>query len=600
MKNFIQLTLVIFFALINSSVFSATYYVSPDGNDSSSGTAESPWRTPGFASKQLKPGDVLIIRAGEYIMREFFTDMITLESSGEKDKWITIRGESLTNRPIIKGAGSLFAAIDISGRSYVKIENLEITSLIDNPYSGGLREGIDAGGSGGGSVSHIEIRNVLIHHVEETGINVSGNADHLRFEGVHIHHTGMTSLGCPSSNGGPGWQHVVIYRCKFEHAGMFYQGIEQVSPYDRPDGFGIEDSEGPIEIAYTVSQYNLGDGLDSKSKNTYIHHCIVANNFGDGVKIWGSGSKVENCLIYGTGYPRPTVQTPWTLLIIETDDKDGNFEIVNNTLFDDSSRPAHYSTVIQYDNCPATSINVTLRNNIIAGLKRAYVGGCVKLTASNNLFFNRNEDEGVQLQHGDKFYTDTNIASLGSGNIYSNPRFKNATWGPEADFHLTKESPAIDRGINGAGYTDYELEPRVWGSNVDIGADEFKPEKLLDTKVIINGNSTEGVKRLGYFSINVSLNAKGQSKIAEYYLWAVVPGLGVYWYQYPWKWVKSDSPLITYQGELVNLDNFKVFDGAGIDLPIGAYYLYFAVDTELDGQVDLRSVSIAEMDLYEN
>ena len=590
--------LAMFLSFIPASVFSATYFVSPTGNDSASGTSEAPWKTLGFASKQLRAGDTLIIRVGEYRMQEYFTDMITLEESGTHDKWITIKGEAIYNRPVIKGSNNLFAAIDISGKNYVRIENLEITSLLDNPYSGGLREGIDAGGSGGGDVSHIEIRNILIHHVEETGINVSGNADHLRFEGVHIHHTGMTSLGCPSANGGAGWQNVVIYRCKFEYAGMFYQGKEEMSPYDRPDGFGIEDSEGPIEIAYTTSQYNFGDGLDSKSKRTHIHHCMVANNFGDGVKIWGSGSKVENTLIFGTGYPRPTLQTPWTLLIIESDDENGDFEIINNTLFDDSSRPPHYSMVVQYDNCPTTPINLTMRNNIIAGLKRAYIGGCVNLTAQNNIFYNRMENEGVQLQYGNRLYTDVNIASLGSGNIYSNPLFKNGTWGAEADFHLTSGSPAIDAGENGIGRTDYEFEPRIVGAKVDIGADEFRPAPAIESKVVVNGNHAQGVGDGDYFAINLFLDPHGSSEIGECYLWVDIPGYGIFWYQYPSQWFASDSPLLLYKGPIFLVSNLKIFDAMMYGLPTGKYYLYFGVDTTLDGQIDWNSVSIAEMDVF--
>ena len=86
----------------------------------------------------------------------------------------------------------------------------------------------------------------------------------------------------------------------------YYQGKNQQSPWDRPDGFGIEASEGPVEISNTLSEHNYGDGLDSKSKRSYIHHCRVENNFADGVKIWGDSSKVENTLIYGIGDGNPS------------------------------------------------------------------------------------------------------------------------------------------------------------------------------------------------------------------------------------------------------------------------------------------------------
>ena len=44
--------------------------------------------------------------------------------------------------------------------------------------------------------------------------------------------------------------------------------VQGTSPYDRPDGFSIESSEGPIEISYTVVEHNRGDGIESKAANT--------------------------------------------------------------------------------------------------------------------------------------------------------------------------------------------------------------------------------------------------------------------------------------------------------------------------------------------
>ena len=42
------------------------YYMSPSGSDSNSGTISSPWKTVGFASSKLKPGDTLYARGGTY------------------------------------------------------------------------------------------------------------------------------------------------------------------------------------------------------------------------------------------------------------------------------------------------------------------------------------------------------------------------------------------------------------------------------------------------------------------------------------------------------------------------------------------------------
>ena len=463
------------------------YYVSNSGNDNNSGTREKPWKTVGFASKKLKPGDTLIILNGEYIVSEYYEDMIT-PVSGAENKWITIKGEDGA-KPKIKGKNGVLSVIDISGKSYIRIENLEISSMIDSPYSNGLREGIEAGGSTGaveGKISNIVLKDLIIHHTEETGINFCGNIKNIQVENLHIHHTGAAAISAPSAEGGRGWENVLISSCIFEYAGLYSNGKEKKSDWDRPDGIGFENSEGPVEIKNTISRFNFGDGIDSKSKNTYIHKCTVANNFGDGVKLWGGGSKVENTLVFGTGFMEKGEETPWCLLVIETENINGDFEIINSTFFDDENRAnKHYSMTVQYDNSNVP-INLTLRNNIIAGLSRAFIREKVKLTLENNLFFNREDDNGIQIEYGDNLISEKNLSSFGKNNFYGNPEFINPKWGPDGNFHLKQNSPAIDKGkSSGAPKIDLEGRQRPFGSGVDIGAYEFGGELPPKEQTII-------------------------------------------------------------------------------------------------------------------
>ena len=41
------------------------------------------------------------------------------------------------------------------------------------------------------------------------------------------------------------------------------------------------------------------------------------------------------------------------------------------------------------------------------------------------------------------------------------------------DYHIKQGSPAIDAGIDGGVYRDYDNEMRPFGDGFDIGADEF-------------------------------------------------------------------------------------------------------------------------------
>lgn len=93
--------------------------------------------------------------------------------------------------------------------------------------------------------------------------------------------------------------YVLISSFPYFSRNFFVSSSGSDRPYDRPDGFGIEPSDGPVEIVRTVAEHNYGDGLDSKAANTSIRQCTVSNNSCDGIKLWGGGSVVENTLIYG-------------------------------------------------------------------------------------------------------------------------------------------------------------------------------------------------------------------------------------------------------------------------------------------------------------
>jgi hypothetical protein len=443
-----------------------TRYVAPDGDDANPGTAEAPWATPGYASRQLQPGDTLILRAGRYVLTRYDEDIVT-PPSGRADAWITLRGEEGA-RPVLAMGQNLYVAIDLAGAQYVRIENVEITH--DAQASGAAayaRDGINALGA---PARHIVLRGLYIHHLDEFGINLEDVED-AHILDCDIAYCGFGAIGGPE--GATGWRDVTIERCRLAYGGHYYQGSNGDNrPYDRPDGLGLEPSPGPLTIVDTIAEHNRGDGLDSKIANTTIRRCVVANNSCDGVKLWGGGSLVENTLIYGRGDGDDT-PTPWAALVIDTEQANARFELRNVTLDDTLGR--NYLAYIQYD-MPDVPIDLVIRNTILSGTGPncpIWVASGTRLVAEYNLFYLPQMD--VLLEHGAQTYTAANLGSLGAGNRYGDPLFTRRGWGTEGSYRLRAGSPAIGAANADVAPAD-DLDRRPRDAAPDIGAYEFLPE----------------------------------------------------------------------------------------------------------------------------
>jgi hypothetical protein len=433
------------------------YYVSTSGNDDHSGDRNNPWRSPGAASRKLAPGDTLIILGGRYQLREYDADIL-MPVSGSENNWITIKGEA-DNRPVLAGSNNLIQAIALA--SYLRVENLEITS--DN--GGWFRTGL---GQSGVALAHIILKDLYIHHIDEGGIDIADVTD-ITIQNCVIVYTGFGSIGGPLGEAG-GWRNVLIDHCQLSYNGHYYRNGPGPSPYDRPDGLGIEPGAGPVEIRYTWAEHNRGDGLDSKVRNTYIHHCIVANNSCDGIKLWAGDSKIENCLIYGTG-DGVGGASPWAGVVIDGANTYDAFEIINCTIHDNPGREA-YPMYVGYDE--TADIALTMKNCIIAnGYGAVYFGSRVTLTCQYNLFFRPGNDTQVIANNHDFSSSEILNGRLGPGNLVADPLFIKPAWGSAGDYHLANISPAIDAGTaNGAPQTDLEDHPRPKGSGYDLGAYE--------------------------------------------------------------------------------------------------------------------------------
>jgi hypothetical protein len=464
-------------ARVLRSAAGTTYYVGPSGSNDNPGTRAAPWATPGFGSRQLVPGDTLIILGGRYVLSEFDADIL-MPPSGTANAWVTIQGEE-GHRPVLAGRDDLFSAVSIDGCSYLRIENLEITH--DSQAQGEARYFRFGIAGSGAPVSHVVLEDLYVHHIDEGALDLC-DVDDLQVLNCRMEYCGLGALGGPTQEHG-GWRNVRVEGCTMSWSGHYYQGGDGSDrPYDRPDGFGVEESNGPIEIVNCVAEHNYGDGLDSKAANTTIRRCIVANNSCDGIKLWHTGCRVENTLVYGRGDANPD-RTPWSPVVIHTDHPGGSFEIVNCTI--DDALGGNYLMHVQYDT-PDVPLNLLVRNTIWRGAGEnspIFVAPASHVIVENNLFYVPNSDHVIEC--GGRTYTAADVATLGSGSRYGDPLFVRPAWGSAGDYRLQQGSPAINHGTPSGAPVD-DITGMLRDSTPDIGAYEYwQPTHWLWLPVVL-------------------------------------------------------------------------------------------------------------------
>jgi hypothetical protein len=171
LKVFALFTLFVFV----SAAFGQTntsYYVSPTGNDSNSGTQAAPWRTVQHAADTARAGSTVNVRGGIY------EELVSINASGNASNgFITFRshpGETAILDAAHFTPSGRQAILTIHNQSYVRIEGFEIRNFRTAQHRLSPL-GISVMGSG----SHIELLKNNVHHIEQTfdGRDAPGHGD---------------------------------------------------------------------------------------------------------------------------------------------------------------------------------------------------------------------------------------------------------------------------------------------------------------------------------------------------------------------------------------------------------------------------------------
>jgi parallel beta-helix repeat protein len=315
-----------------SNVAAMSYYVSPTGSDSNSGTStSSPFQTVPKAAAKTHPGDVV------YVMNGSYGPFMISRSGSASGGYITYQAYP-GQHPTINKTGQIWDAIQLQatvGPSYIIIDGFNI---VGDAQSITLNQALSAPdynnttngnciGAGFGS-SHIIIRNNNISYCPGGGIAVFG--DYIQIYWNVIHHnsywspfdtSGITVVGKDSdSNTGP---KILVFNNILYNNQNFVCNKFQTNPCQITDGEGIiVDSnkdysyKGRVEVYNNITYNNGGPGIaihrsqhaDVVNNTAYMNDIsaaepapFTAHTSGGEIAVTGSSDvNVINNIVYGS------------------------------------------------------------------------------------------------------------------------------------------------------------------------------------------------------------------------------------------------------------------------------------------------------------
>ena len=194
MKIKILLTTVLAVMMFHANSQSKTYFVSPTGNDQSSGLSmKDAWKTIERVNQMVfQPGDKLLFKAGG-----IWHGQLRLQGSGAPGKPITMSGYGGKERPVINLGKAEGAGIRLENQSWWIIDNMEVTSGAQSELGTG-RQGIVAIARGENQqVEHIVVRNCYIHDIWG---QLGGNGEYVNYNSAAILVTVQNTRGMANMN----------------------------------------------------------------------------------------------------------------------------------------------------------------------------------------------------------------------------------------------------------------------------------------------------------------------------------------------------------------------------------------------------------------
>ena len=470
-----------------------TYYVATTGNDSNLGTIGAPWRTIQHAANTVTAGATVDVRAGTY------NEAVTLQHSGSASAGYIVFQNYPGEAAIVDGSGlpcctgGTSGLFNIINRSYVVVSGFEICNF-STSRSSQTPAGIWVTGAG----SNIQLLNNSVHNITTTSER-NGNA-----LGIAVYGTSSTPISNITISGN------TVYNNKTgnsetvnvdgnvlgftisnnmvhdnDNIGIDAIGFEGVGPSGHDQASNGVISQNAV---YNITSYgNPAYGNQYAADGIYCDGCtqvIIERNLVHNADLnievasehrgkTSSYVTVRNNLVYN-GNSNGISIGGYSSGVGGTD----HCTIVGNTLFEnDTQQTGSGEFQVQW-----YATNNIFENNIVyAGDQGLLVNDYTTsesnpVTSDYNVFYT-SAPANAQWIWQKKSYTAWATYQSKSGqdaqSYYADPQFLSLTI---PNLQVKSTSPAVNNGNNlgpsVVGTTDYAGNPRVQGSNIDLGAYE--------------------------------------------------------------------------------------------------------------------------------
>ncbi len=440
-------------------------------------------------------GDTVEVETGVY------NERVTFPASGTPGSPIVLAAKA-GHTPVLDGTGisvgGLTGLVYIEDRSYVQVVGLEIRN-----YSASGSSDFPAGVWVRGQSNNVEIRDNVVHHIENNGCGNCGA------HGIAVYGTsGIDSIHDVLIDGNEvrdcvlGWSESLVLNGNVENFTVSNNtvhdnnniGIDMIG--FEGECVGCADSldrarDGLVtgNLVYNIdSQGNPAYGSERSADGIYVDggtRIVIERNVVHDVNIGieiasehkGKGTSlitVRNNFVSGchtTGFAMGGYDT-----------NRGSTEdctVVNNSLYqNDTDVTGSGEMLVQYD----TRNNVIENNLLFAGAQNLFIVNEYTQNTGNtvdyNLYFSSGGAAASEWAWKGTYYTGFADWQSSTGNdangLFVNPLLVDPSNG---DLHVTAGSPAVNAGetlaTSAIGSVDIDGHARVDGMAVDIGADEL-------------------------------------------------------------------------------------------------------------------------------